>query len=356
MSSSYGELQRGANTVFSGRGRGCKSLQYSLLRKLDQSVATYAKSRTIFPQAQELNGTNLEYFTNTQQLVLQLYQPGASEKVGKTQEALQNLQRSPEGWQLANSLLGNEAESVRFFGALTFIVKLNTDSWAIYSCLFFLLADQPSRKSLSDDDAEALLQTLIGWLIRRLENGEGALVVRKLCSTLVAYFLQFSIAWNKCVKHLMYCLCSGQAIRYGELDDSPNTMILVQRLAPEQAVVIFWFASNLVEEVGKTDSNSMKQLSLKRVGIYELVLTYCPDTNFMTMWCLTLTILSLWSEDTSRLILQELALEFVRKLWSVSRFVILFAVTFSWDQSSRYCFVENNGWNNNIWIWILTST
>ena len=91
----------------------------------------------------------------------------------------------------------------------------------------------------------------------------------------------------------MYCLCSGQAIRYGELDDSPNTMILVQRLAPEQAVVIFWFASNLVEEVGKTDSNSMKQLSLKRVGIYELVLTYCPDTNFMTMWCLTLTILSL---------------------------------------------------------------
>lgn len=91
-------------------------------------MATYAKSRTIFPQAQELNGTNLEYFTNTQQLVLQLYQPGASEKVGKTQEALQNLQRSPEGWQLANSLLGNEAESVRFFGALTFIVKLNTDS------------------------------------------------------------------------------------------------------------------------------------------------------------------------------------------------------------------------------------
>ena len=61
------------------------------------------------------------------QLVLQLYQPGAAERVAKTQETLQKLQRSPEGWQLANSLLENKAESVRFFGALTYIVKLNTD-------------------------------------------------------------------------------------------------------------------------------------------------------------------------------------------------------------------------------------
>jgi hypothetical protein len=65
---------------------------------------------------------------NKAQLVLQLYQPSASQTVAKTQEALQKLQRSPEGWQLANSLLGSQAESVRFFGALTFIVKLNTDS------------------------------------------------------------------------------------------------------------------------------------------------------------------------------------------------------------------------------------
>lgn len=63
-----------------------------------------------------------------QKLVLQLYQSGAPEKVAGIQETLQKLQRSSEGWQLAHSLLGSKEESVRFFGALTFIVKLNTDA------------------------------------------------------------------------------------------------------------------------------------------------------------------------------------------------------------------------------------
>jgi hypothetical protein len=36
----------------------------------------------------------------------------------------------------------------------------------------------------------------------------------------------------------------------------------VQNISEDQAVAIFWFAATLVEEVGKTDSNSMKQLSL----------------------------------------------------------------------------------------------
>jgi hypothetical protein len=40
---------------------------------------------------------------------------------------LQRLQRSPEGWQLADALLSSEEERVRFFGALTFTVKLNAD-------------------------------------------------------------------------------------------------------------------------------------------------------------------------------------------------------------------------------------
>jgi len=73
----------------------------------------------------QLEGIKL---TTCIQLILQLYHPGAPEKVARTQETLQKLQRSPEGWQLANSLLANENEQVRFFGALTFIVKLNTDA------------------------------------------------------------------------------------------------------------------------------------------------------------------------------------------------------------------------------------
>lgn len=183
--------------------------------------------------------TSLE---EVESLVLQLYQPGAPEKVARTQETLQRLQRSSEGWQLAHGLLASKEESVRFFGALTFIVKLNTDS-----------------KSLSEDDATALLQNLLGWLIRRLDAGEGALVVRKLCSTLVAYFLQFSVSWTRCIKHLTYCLCLGQTVSYEALGDEPNSAVLIQSISNDKAVAILWFATTLVEEVGKTDSNSMKQ-------------------------------------------------------------------------------------------------
>ncbi|CAG8971937.1 hypothetical protein HYALB_00003272 [Hymenoscyphus albidus] len=177
-------------------------------------------------------------------LILQLYQPGSPEKVAKTQEILQQLQRSSHGWQLANNLANHESEQVRFFAALTFIVKLNTDS-----------------KSLGEQDAQALLQTLINWLIRCIENAEGPLVTRKLCSTLVAYFFQFPAAWKNCVKHLLYCVCMKTAVPYESLSEAPDTEALVREIPDSKAIAIFWFASTLVEEVGKTDSNSMKQLS-----------------------------------------------------------------------------------------------
>ncbi|KAL2068336.1 hypothetical protein VTL71DRAFT_16434 [Oculimacula yallundae] len=182
-------------------------------------------------------------------LITQLYSPGAPEKVAVIQETLQRLQRSPEGWQLATGLLGHADEQVRFFAALTFTVKLNTDA-----------------KSLSEEDAQALLQTLIGWLIRCLNGSESALVVRKLCSTLVAYFLQFSSSWEKCIKHMMLCLCANEALPYAAMDDSHDTNSMVETISTLEArnsipksMALFWFAATLVEEVGKTDSNSMKQ-------------------------------------------------------------------------------------------------
>ena len=84
-------------------------------------------------------------------------------------------------------------------------------------------------------------------------------MVRKICSTLVAYFLQFSASWTRCIKHLLYCLSSGQIVPYEALDDAPATAVMIQSLSNEKAIAIIWFATTLVEEVGKTDSNSMKQ-------------------------------------------------------------------------------------------------
>lgn len=48
-------------------------------------------------------------------------------EITRIQDALQKLQRSPDGWRLADALLGSEDDKVRFFGALTFTIKLNAD-------------------------------------------------------------------------------------------------------------------------------------------------------------------------------------------------------------------------------------
>lgn len=83
------------------------------------------------------------------QLILELYQPGHPERIAKIQQALQTLQRSVEGWQLANSLLQSTDEKVQFFGALTFTVKLNTDSSVSYRISLFPHMDL-SRALLTD--------------------------------------------------------------------------------------------------------------------------------------------------------------------------------------------------------------
>ncbi|KAH8821592.1 armadillo-type protein [Xylogone sp. PMI_703] len=178
---------------------------------------------------------------DTEALILKLYEPGPPQEIAKIQEALQRLQRSAGGWELANRLLASAEEKVRFFGALTFIVKLNTDP-----------------ESLTADDRQGLLQNLVGWFIQYSGNGNRPLVIRKLCTTLVAYFLHFSESWTKCIRHLMYCLCVNQSVPYNDLENAPETPLLVQSIPKEKALAVLWFAAALAEEVGRTDLNSIK--------------------------------------------------------------------------------------------------
>lgn len=62
-------------------------------------------------------------------LILSLYQPASPSTISKTQSTLSRLQSSPQAWSLAHHLLGRPDEKVQFFGALTIIVKLNTEKY-----------------------------------------------------------------------------------------------------------------------------------------------------------------------------------------------------------------------------------
>ncbi|KAI9818503.1 MAG: hypothetical protein M1827_000562 [Pycnora praestabilis] len=178
-----------------------------------------------------------------EELVKRLYLPESPVLIGKIQSVLHNLQRSPEGWQLADALLGSHDDKVRFFGALTFTVKLNAD-W----------------DSLDQENVQPLLYRLISWLVRLSSQDEGPLVVRKLCSALVAYFLRPNVSWEKCIRHLICSFCNGEAILLESMGQYPATPDLVPRLSHPQAAAAFWFSSTLVEEVGKISSGSIAKV------------------------------------------------------------------------------------------------
>ncbi|KAL8922875.1 MAG: hypothetical protein Q9172_003381 [Xanthocarpia lactea] len=62
-----------------------------------------------------------------EKLVQQLYQQNSPQQISQIQNILQTAQRSELGWKLADALLESQEEHARFFGALTFTVKINND-------------------------------------------------------------------------------------------------------------------------------------------------------------------------------------------------------------------------------------
>ncbi|KAH6661262.1 armadillo-type protein [Truncatella angustata] len=173
-------------------------------------------------------------------LVNRLYEQNSSSAISQIQEVLQRLQKSPEGWQVAEGLLARHADNVRFFGALTFIVKLNTEP-------------------LNDDDAGSVLQKLIDGLLKSLDAGAGAIVIRKLCSALVTHFIQYSHIWPLCLRYVVSCLQNSHS---GSIQSAAPVDPDVQSLPPQKSVAAIWFATALAEEAEKTDLKSTKYISL----------------------------------------------------------------------------------------------
>lgn len=58
-----------------------------------------------------------------------LYLPGTPQEISTSGQVLQRMQRSSQGWQLADLLLQSVDNKVRFFGALTFTIKIKLDWW-----------------------------------------------------------------------------------------------------------------------------------------------------------------------------------------------------------------------------------
>ncbi|KAI0181051.1 ARM repeat-containing protein [Hypoxylon sp. FL1284] len=175
-------------------------------------------------------------------LVEELYRPNPPATISRIQDILQTIQKSSDGWQLAESLLDRPGNNVRFFGAISIIVKLNTES-------------------LSDEDAVAVLQRLVTWLIEYLTSNTAVFVIRKLCSALVTYCIHYFHTWPKCIRRLAYCLRTGTSAPLGNVEDASPIERLIESADDRRILGIVWFATQIAEEAEKIDKNSTKYIA-----------------------------------------------------------------------------------------------
>jgi hypothetical protein len=64
---------------------------------------------------------------DVERLVLRLYEPGCpAEEHQQIQRILQDIQKGPEAFPVANALFERNSDILHFFGSLTLTVKINT--------------------------------------------------------------------------------------------------------------------------------------------------------------------------------------------------------------------------------------
>ncbi|KAF1947052.1 hypothetical protein EJ02DRAFT_334677 [Clathrospora elynae] len=166
-----------------------------------------------------------------ERLVKSLYEPGQAKKISQTEATLRVLQRSPQGWEIADALLKSDDEQARFFGALTLTVKLNADS-----------------AELTEEQSEQLLSTLIHHLVSRPTS---SIATRKVSSTLAQYFTKPISVWNQCIRSLAVSFAAQQPVLDNALNEHPSTWDLLPTFSDDQLLVILDFAMSLADETKK---------------------------------------------------------------------------------------------------------
>ncbi|KAI9722130.1 MAG: hypothetical protein M1828_004944 [Chrysothrix sp. TS-e1954] len=181
-------------------------------------------------------------------LVLRLYSPVKNPGViADTQKQLQEIQKGPDGWRLAEHLMNHPDENARFFAALTFSVKLNQEG-----------------ASLSAQELNGLLHKLISSCLIMLATAEKTFVLRKLCTTLVKFYALTNATWTRSIRHLHTCLVHNQlfdeeatlAMTKGTLDCS--------RLGERQRLFLLAFARTFAEDMTKVDPAIMQTATIHK--------------------------------------------------------------------------------------------
>lgn len=137
---------------------------------------------------------------------------------------------------MADALLAHADPNVKFYGAQTFMVKINSDT-----------------AGLEDEEILSLEGRLVHWIVS-LTAQEPLIppfVMKKLCSTLATlYTLGRGVKPKSCIKKLLCSCIRGDTVADAELDmfTTPNLMGF---LSPPQWQLLLWLTEELAVEGSK---------------------------------------------------------------------------------------------------------
>ncbi|KAK9464428.1 armadillo-type protein [Lipomyces arxii] len=173
------------------------------------------------------------------QKVKTFYDIGNSEHIAQIQRELQVLQKSSEGWKLADALLADLDPNVRFFGALTYTVKLNQD-WP----------------SLTSSDISILLNRLTNWFLTYRYGPR--FIVQKIAATLLLVLNRrpsdASSVWPYPVYDVIVSLAQNAPV-VGSVDlmNEISFRATIQSLSQEDLEVALLFCKTFSEEIADAD-------------------------------------------------------------------------------------------------------
>ena len=97
---------------------------------------------------------------------------------------------------------------------------------------------------------------LVFWFVQQTKSKDSALVIKKICCALVAYYLRPPVTWNQIILRLNKGLL-GVAIDTEEPIKDDFTAC-VRLLDEHELHSMLWFVETLVHELSKTNTSTLQ--------------------------------------------------------------------------------------------------
>jgi uncharacterized membrane protein len=125
----------------------------------------------------------------------------------------------------------------------------------------------PPRSFLEAENGlhDAVLAELIASYVDFTNQREQQFVLRKVSSTLAAFFLHSNASWPFPVRHVLTALCAGQIVQPTDVDDFQQTWNKIQQISTPQLRSVLWLGSSLVEEATRHELKGVERLVFRSV-------------------------------------------------------------------------------------------